>query len=136
MKIALPLTASDEFSAHYGAAAKFAVYDVDPTYRAVRRKLVVVPQASEPCQWPRFLRAAGVELMLAGGMGQGARNHMAEQGVKVMVGVPSDTPEALIEAWLAGNLRGGVNACEGRGPGGHVHAGDSAHEDGSCHCAH
>jgi hypothetical protein len=59
MKLALPLNASDEFSPHYGAAAKFAVFDVDPTYREVRRRLVVVPQASEPCQWPRYLRAAG-----------------------------------------------------------------------------
>jgi ATP-binding protein involved in chromosome partitioning len=136
MKSALPLTASDEFSPHYGAAAKFAVFDVDPTHRAVRRQLVVVPEASEPCQWPRFLRTAGVDLFLAGGMGQGARQHMADHGVKVLLGVAPAAPAALIEAWLAGRLTGGANACDGSGQSRHHHAAGHTHEDGACHCGH
>lgn len=134
MKLALPLTASDEFSAHYGASAKFAVYDVDPALRAVRRRLVVVPQASEPCAWPTLLRAAGVDLVLAGGMGAGARARMAEQGLQVLVGVPAAAPEALVAAWLDGTLAAGENACDGSGHGGHHH-GEHDH-GGDCHCAH
>lgn len=110
MKLALPLNASDEFSLHYGAAAKFAVFDVDPTYREVRRRLVMVPQASEPCEWPRYLRAAGVDLVLAGGMGQGAREHMAEHGVHVLTGVRPAGPEELVAAWLEGRLITGESA--------------------------
>jgi predicted Fe-Mo cluster-binding NifX family protein len=133
MKLALPLNASDEFSPHYGAAAKFAVFDVDPTYREVRRRLVVVPQASEPCQWPRYLRAAGVDLVLAGGMGQGARAHMAEHGVRVLTGVQAGAPDALIAAWLEGRLATGENACDGSGD--HHHTG--AHQPhGGCGCSH
>lgn len=89
MKIALPLTATEEFSTHYGASAKFIVFDVDPAQRTVHRRLMVVPQASGPCEWPRRLRAAGVELMLAGAMGRGARQHMADHGVQVLTGVPA-----------------------------------------------
>lgn len=108
MKIALPLTASDEFSSHYCAAAKFAVFDVDPTYREVRRQMMVVPGEPEPGQWPRFLHANGVELVLTGDMGQGARDHMAEQGVKVLTGVKPALPDQLVAAWLEGRLMAGA----------------------------
>jgi predicted Fe-Mo cluster-binding NifX family protein len=134
MKIALPLTATDEFSPHYGASAKFTVFDVDPVRRLVLRRLIVVPQDSEPCAWPTLLRAAGVDLVLAGGMGRGAQMHMAEHGLKVLVGVPMGTPEVLVEAWMAGDLATGVNTCDSSGRGRHHH-GDHDHA-GHCHCAH
>lgn len=135
MKIAIPLTATDEFSPHYGAAAKFAVMEVDPDRRVVLRRLLVAPQASEPCQWPTLLRAAGVDLVLAGGMGRGARQHMAEHGLDVLVGMPTATPDALVAAWLEGRLVAGPNACGGNGQPHHPAAGDS-HEHSGCGCAH
>lgn len=135
MKIALPLTATDEFAVHYGAAAKFVVYEVDPAQRLVLRRLVVVPQDSEPCAWPTLLRAAGVDLVLAGGMGMGARNHMNEYGLRVMVGVPPAQPDVLIEAWMAGKLTPGANACDGGGHSQHHQHRDHAHA-GRCHCSH
>ncbi|HVU34598.1 MAG TPA: NifB/NifX family molybdenum-iron cluster-binding protein [Opitutaceae bacterium] len=113
MKIALPLTASDEFSAHYGAAAKFVVFDVDLKHRTVRRRVVVEPQASEPCGWPPLLRGAGTDLVLAGGMGRHALARMAEHGLKVVAGVPTASPDDLVAQWLAGALVTGKNACEG-----------------------
>ncbi|MCF7688905.1 MAG: hypothetical protein K9M98_15310 [Cephaloticoccus sp.] len=134
MKLALPLTATNEFSVHYGAAAKFEVFEVDPEQRLVGRRLIVVPQASEPCGWPTLLRAAGVDLVLAGGMGAGARAHMEEHGLKVLFGVPMATPEDLINDWLSGQLEVGVNSCDGGGHGSHIH-GEHNHT-GGCHCAH
>lgn len=131
MKIALPLTESDAFSAHYGASAKFVVFDVDRASRTIRRRTVVVPQESEPCQWPQLLRAAGVELLLTGGMGWGARQRMAEHGVEVLLGVPAVSPEAVLEAWMEGRLEAGRNACDGNGP--HHHdRGAEAHGAGCC----
>ncbi len=134
MKLALPLTASDEFSVHYGAAAKFAVYDVDPPKQVVRRRLIVVPQDAEPCAWPTLLRAAGVDLVLVGGMGAGARAHMDEHGLKVLFGVPMASPESIIDDWMSESLEAGVNSCDGEGHGAHHH-GESNHA-GHCHCAH
>lgn len=134
MKIALPLTAADEFSAHYGAAAKFTIFEVDPVRRVVLRRLTVRPGNSEPCSWPTLLRTAGVDLVLAGGMGIGARAHMAEFGLKVLVGVPAAAPDALVTAWMSGQLAAGANACDGSGSGRHHHR---EHEHGDhCHCAH
>lgn len=116
MKLALPLTEADSFSPHYGASTKFMVVDVDQPRRTVRRRMMVVPGESEPCQWPRLLRAAGVRLMIVSGMGWGARQRMGEHGIEVLAGVPVATPDELIAAWLNGRLIGGVNACDGHGP--------------------
>lgn len=121
MKIAIPLTDSDEFSPHYGASARFAVFDVDPPQRAIRRRMIVAPPDSEPCAWPPLLRAAGVSLVLAGGMGSGARHRMAEQGVDVVAGVAPAAPEALVAAWLEDRLIRSDQACDARGHG-HPHA--------------
>lgn len=139
MKIALPLTFSNAFSRHYGAAARFAVFEVDDRKRAVVRKVIVEPQDSEPCGWPPLLRAAGADMVLAGGMGHGAQARMAEHGLKVLAGMPDLPPESLVAAWLAGTLAPGENACDGghhpddAGHHAHLHAHD--HERG-CGCSH
>lgn len=142
MRIALPLTSADEFSAHYGAAAKFAVFEIDPKRRAVRRHVVVKPTGSEPCGWPPLLRAAGADLVLAGGMGRGARLRMAEHGLKVLAGVPTAAPEVLIADWLAGRLSAGANTCDsdqhggGAGCHGHAHGHPHAHGHSPAHPLH
>ena len=135
MKIAIPLTATDEFSPHYGGSSKFAVIDVDPKARTVRRRMIVVPPEAEPCAWPPLLQTAGVELILVGGMGRGAQVRMAEHGVRVLAGVPAASSDELIAAWLAGHLTPGENACDGSVHGDHHHDGHD-HHGGNCHCAH
>ncbi|HUJ45074.1 MAG TPA: NifB/NifX family molybdenum-iron cluster-binding protein [Opitutaceae bacterium] len=121
MKIAIPLTDSDEFSSHYGASAKFEVFEVDPPRRAVRRRLIVAPAEAEPCAWPPLLQAVGVSLVFAGGMGSGARHRMAEHGIEVVAGIAPSAPEALVAAWLDGRLARGANTCDGREHGRHGH---------------
>lgn len=137
MNIALPLTADHEFSTHYGAAAKFAVFELDPDKRTVLHHKVVDPQAAEPCSWAPLLQAAGVDLVLAGGMGRGAQLRLAECGVKVVVGLPAAAPAELVAAWLAGRLHGGDNACDGGHDSGdchgHVHSHHGDHEHGCPH---
>lgn len=125
MKIALPLSATDEFAGHYGQARKFEVFNVDQAQQRVSRRLIVVPQASRPCQWPRLLRAAGVDLMLVGNIGAGARRQMADEQVRLLAGVPSADPDAIVAAWLAGTLTSGHNACDhadGHSPAAEAHA--------------
>lgn len=137
MKIALPLTDSGEFSSHYGASAKFEIFELDLPRRTVLRRMIVVPTETEPCAWPPFLQAAGVQLVLAGGMGRGAQVRMAEHGIEVLVGVAPAAPDALIKAWLDGQVTGGANACEGEGSHhGHHHDEPGHHHAGGCGCSH
>lgn len=133
MKIALPVTAADEFASHYGAAAKFTIFEIDPVRQVVHRRVTVQPRDSEPCSWPTLLRTAGADLVLAGGMGIGARARMAEFGLKVLVGVPAAAPDELVAAWMAGRLVTGANACDSSGSGRHHH-GEHEHA-GHCHHA-
>ena len=120
MLIALPLTENNEFSSHFGAAAKAGLFEVDPATRAIVRAIAVVPPDPEPCSWVTWLGAQGVKLFLAGGMGQGARQRMSAAGVMVVVGVPSAAPAAIVQAWLDSALVPGPNGCEG-GQHGHGH---------------
>ena len=112
MKIALPLTAANEFSTHYGAAARFIVFEVETRECTVLRRVIVDPQGSEPCGWAPLLRAAGAKLVLAGGMGHHAREQMKDHGLRVVVGVPDAAPDALIAGWLEGRLAQGENTCD------------------------
>ena len=135
MIISLPLTENDEFSPHFGGSAKVGLYEVDQAARRIVRTTTAVPPEPEPCGWGVWLGAQGVKLLLAGGMGRGAQQRMAEAGIAVIAGVPAAAPQALVQAWLDGRLVSGANACEGGHHGEHPH-GDPHREGGSCHCAH
>ena len=58
------------------------------------------------------LAEQGVEMILAGGMGQRAQALFGEQNIRVTVGLEPDTPENLVAQYLGGTLKPGVNACD------------------------
>ncbi len=105
MKLALPLTADDTLPDHFGDAAKFEVFDLDIEQRHVRRRLIVVPQASRPCQWPRLLQASGVNQLLVHHIGRGALTELQRHHIEVQTGVFVGPSEDLVHDWLAGELR-------------------------------
>ena len=135
MKIAIPLTDEGMFAPHYGAAFNLAIYEIDLAAKTVGAKSLLRPKAPTPCSWPEEIAAAGVSLLVVGGMGGGAANRMRECGVQVLAGIAGDTPEKIAEACAHGFLRGGDNACAG----GHSHEGachdHHDHAEGGCHCA-
>ena len=45
-------------------------------------------------------------------MGQRAQSLFAENSIKVVIGAPAETPEALAAAYLAGTLQSGANVCD------------------------
>jgi predicted Fe-Mo cluster-binding NifX family protein len=127
MIIAIPLTGNHEFSSHFGGAAKVGLYEVDVATRSIVRTSVAVPPDPEPCGWAAWLTTQDVKVVLAGGMGGGARQRMAAAGIEVVAGVAVGEPRTLVQAWLDGSLVPGANACEGGHHGhGHEH-GDHGH---------
>jgi|GEM_PF-690791 len=130
-KVALPLDSAGGFSSHYGAATRFTVFEVDVLARRVLRQLTIVPEDSKPCAWPTLLRMAGVKLVIAGGMGAGAQEHMRENGLWVLVGASGREPEEIVRRWLDEQLETGENACR---CGGHDAAHDHEHDhEGHAH---
>lgn len=111
MRVAIPL-ADGRLCMHFGHCQQFALVDVaDGNARELKVSLVT-PPPHEPGLLPRWLHEQGVELVIAGGMGQRAQQIFAQNGIRVMVGAPSDAPEAIVKAFLDGTLQCGGNTCD------------------------
>ena len=111
MKIAIPL-ADGKLTAHFGHCAQFAILDVEGESKTITRQVVLEPPAHEPGVLPAWLAEKGVHLIIAGGMGRRAQDLFTQQNIKVVVGAPVDTPEALVSDYLAGTLQVGDNICD------------------------
>lgn len=111
MRFAIPL-AEGKLAIHFGHCASFALVDADPTTKTILKREDVAAPPHQPGLLPPWLAERGVNAILAGGMGQRAQELFDEQGIKVSVGAPVDTPEQLVLAYLDGSLQIGSNACD------------------------
>jgi ATP-binding protein involved in chromosome partitioning len=111
MKFAIPM-AGGRLSMHFGHCEQFALVDVDETHGNRMQTSVLTPPPHEPGVLPRWLQQQGVGAVIAGGMGVRAQQLFAQSGIKVIVGAPGETPEALVAAYLDGTLQSGENACD------------------------
>jgi ATP-binding protein involved in chromosome partitioning len=108
-KIAIPL-AEGRLCNHFGHCKQFAVIRVKEGL--IDGKEFHTPPPHEPGVLPRWLGGLGVNLIIAGGMGQRALNLFTENGIKVITGSPSHEPETLVQVYLAGTLVSGPNVCD------------------------
>jgi Mrp family chromosome partitioning ATPase/predicted Fe-Mo cluster-binding NifX family protein len=111
MKIAIPV-AEGKLGMHFGHCEQFALLDVDEKAKKVTGKWMLTPPPHEPGVLPRWLHKEGATVIIAGGMGQRAQSLFAENGIKVVVGAPAETPEELVTQYLAGTLVSGANVCD------------------------
>ncbi|ENA5974073.1 NifB/NifX family molybdenum-iron cluster-binding protein [Escherichia albertii] len=111
MKFAIPL-ADGKLAIHFGHCAYFALIDVDATTRTILGRQDVAAPPHQPGLLPPWLAERGVTHIIAGGMGQRARELFTERGIEVIVGAQVAAPEALVENCLAGTLSVGANACD------------------------
>ena len=110
MKIAIPL-ADGRLCMHFGHCEQFALVETDASNTIVNTTLLD-PPAHEPGVLPAWLHEQGAEVIIAGGMGRRAQQLFTQNGIEVVVGAPAETPEQLVSAWLAGDLRAGDNVCD------------------------
>lgn len=115
MRIAIPL-ADGKLAMHFGHCQHFALIDVDTDVdtsgtKVVSRKDIEAPP-HQPDLLPLWLAARGVNMIIAGGMGQRAHGLFAEQGMQVVIGAPAETPEKLVAEYFGGTLITGENTCD------------------------
>jgi Mrp family chromosome partitioning ATPase/predicted Fe-Mo cluster-binding NifX family protein len=108
-KVAVPL-AGGVLCNHFGHCEHFAVLQV--LEGEICQSELHVPPPHEPGVLPRWLGDLGVNLIIAGGMGQRALGLFAERGIKVVTGAPNLPPEVLVQNYLAGTLTTGPNVCD------------------------
>ncbi len=109
MKIAIP-TAEGKLAMHFGHCEKFAIVTVEEGKIASKEELT--PPPHEPGVLPKWLHEQGADIIIAGGMGQRAQQLFAANGIKVQVGAPAMEVDEIVNAYLAGTLQTGVNACD------------------------
>ncbi len=111
MKIAIPV-AGGRLAMHFGHCEQFALVDVDEKAKTIKTKEMLDAPEHEPGLLPRWLAEKGANVIIAGGMGSRAQGLFAENKIKVIVGAPAETPEKVVEAYLAGSLKTGDNVCD------------------------
>ncbi|MEJ2069803.1 MAG: iron-sulfur cluster carrier protein MrpORP [Syntrophobacterales bacterium] len=108
-KAAVPLAAG-VLCNHFGHCEQFAVLQVEDGQIGATE--FHTPPPHEPGVLPRWLGELGVNLIIAGGMGQRALSLFTDQGIRVITGAPSQDPAALVQSYLAGSLMTGPNVCD------------------------
>lgn len=111
MRIAIPL-ANGKLAMHFGHCESFALVDVDTESCLIKGRNDVAAPAHQPGLLPPWLSEKGATVIIAGGMGQRAQDLFTQQGIKVVVGAPAETPETLVKDFLEGSLKLGGNACD------------------------
>jgi predicted DNA-binding protein (UPF0251 family)/predicted Fe-Mo cluster-binding NifX family protein len=110
MRIAIPL-ADGTLSRHFGHCSQFYVAEVDRKQGKVISQEYLVPPPHAPGVIPRFLVQQGIQVILAGNMGDRAEKILTHAGMEVHMGVLEEDPARLIEEYLKGELRTGAVEC-------------------------
>lgn len=114
-------TQGGQACAHFGHCESFAVVEVADGKVVGQKELT--PPEHQPGSYPRFLAEAGVQVIIAGGMGGMARNLFQENKIEVHTGVGAEAPQVLVEQYLRDELQTGDNQCS---------HGDSAEHEHNC----
>ena len=100
MKIAVTYENGQVFQ-HFGHTEQFKLYDVENG--AVVSSRVVDTNGSGHGALAGFLKDHGVEALICGGIGGGARNALAQAGITLYPGAAGDA-DGAVAALLAGTL--------------------------------
>ncbi|MCK4662527.1 MAG: NifB/NifX family molybdenum-iron cluster-binding protein [Bacteroidales bacterium] len=109
MKFAIPIL-NGQLTPHFGHCEKFAILETENN--KVIKEDFVTPPIHQPGVYPKFLADHGVNIIIAGGMGQKAQNLFTQNNIEVCVGVNAETPDKLVEQYLSGFLKTGQNLCD------------------------
>jgi predicted Fe-Mo cluster-binding NifX family protein len=111
MKIAIPTT-NGKLSAHFGHCEEFTLVDVNEQTREIANMTKLQPPAHEPGVLPKWLGEQKADVIIAGGMGQRARQLFDQNNIKVIVGAPAQDPDRLVKSYLDDTLEIGDNVCD------------------------
>jgi predicted Fe-Mo cluster-binding NifX family protein len=105
-------------SAHFGRCPAYTVAEVEEgTVQAVRVVENPWANAHQPGVMPRFIHSLGADVIIAGGMGPRAIQLFDQLGVEVVTGCLGRVG-AVLEAYLAGDVKGVVPCAHHHGDGG------------------
>jgi predicted Fe-Mo cluster-binding NifX family protein len=107
MKVAVACM-GQSVSEHFGHCEAFAIYEMDAG-RVSSKELRPSP-GHRPGYLPLFLKELGVNVIIAGGMGETAQQLFNENGIEVFVGVQGSCNDA-IQRFADGKLESTGSVC-------------------------
>ena len=90
---------------------KFAFIDVNDN-KEINDVKELEPPPHQPGLLPKWLKEQGATTIIAGGMGQRARNLFNQANIEVIIGAPVKSAKELVEMYLAGTMVTGDNPCD------------------------
>lgn len=123
MKIAVPTTFDGLVDSHFGHCEFFTVFNIDDNSRKITNSEAVESPSECGCRSgiASTLSSMGVEVMLAGNMGQGAVNVLSSHNIAVVRGCQGNAEEVVLD-FLNGQAVDSGESCS-------QHAG---HSGGQC----
>ena len=112
MKIALP-TRQNIIDSHFGHCEYYTIFTVDNNTKKIVNEETLPSPAGCGCKSniATTLSEIGVEIMLAGNMGQGAVNVLNNSGIQVLRGCSGDVKTVAL-SWLEGSLTDSGDSCQ------------------------
>ena len=112
MKIALP-TRQNIIDSHFGHCEYYTIFTVDNNTKKIVNEETLSSPAGCGCKSniATTLSEIGVEIMLAGNMGQGAVNVLNNSGIQVLRGCSGDVKTVALN-WLEGSLTDSGDSCQ------------------------
>ena len=111
MLIALP-SRNNQIDSHFGHCECFTVFTVNKDTKEILNSQIVESPAGCGCKSniAGTLADMGVELMIAGNIGEGAVNVLNRSGINVLRGCSGDVNQTVL-SWLNGNLVDSGDTC-------------------------
>ena len=91
-RFAIP-TLNGELTAHFGHCEKFAIIDTENG--TITNEQSITPPVHQPGVYPRYLAEQGVNVIIAGGMGQKAQDLFAQNNIAVCMGCRCRKSQAI-----------------------------------------
>ena len=100
-RVAIPV--SDEFlSEYFGECQHYEIFEVEG--KIVDKKEAIFPGGTTTSELPIWLKEQGITDVIVYKVNRKILNLFAAQKVSLFVGIPQNSPEKLVDAWLEGKL--------------------------------
>ncbi len=110
MKVAIPAR-NGNVDNHFGHCESFRIYELDDSKNILAESSMKSPESCGcKSDLASDLAKEGVNLMLAGGIGQGAINKLQLAGIQVLAGF-SGSLESALNQWRSGFYRTEIDVC-------------------------
>ena len=110
MKIAVPTKEGNQIDNHFGHCEFYSIFTIENN-EVVNKQILQSPQGCGCKSNIAYdLADMDVQVMLAGGIGNGAVNKLAEQKIEVIRNCSGDV-DVLVNDYLAGKIHDGGSNC-------------------------